>query len=237
MTSETAFAQHHTSTWRLLAPALDLFIRKINLQLYDREFPVLNSDVASNRRGFINEIAFSVYCAAPSSERAKKSASEAFQRAVKDAREKISRLEAIPADTIASPTSIEITDCTEQGRRLRHFFAYTSKGEKIEVRPRFPGAGIIGTCEGDIYFNSTLFEVKAGQRTFRAVDLKQLLTYAALNNSARSRSLNRLGLFNPRMGISFSATLDSICLEISGCPAAELLPEITRVISSGDLSR
>ena len=95
---------------------------------------------------------------------------------------------------------------------------------------------MISSCEGDVFFESTLFEVKAGQRTFRAVDLKQLLTYAALNNSAQMPPIVSLGLFNPRMGISFCSEIDSICLEISGCTAAELLPEIIRVVSSGDLS-
>jgi hypothetical protein len=72
---------------------------------------------------------------------------------------------------------------------------------------------------------------------FRAVDIKQLLTYAALNFASAQRKLTRIGLFNPRMGISFSASLDEISLETSGCPSAELLPEIVRVISSGDTSR
>lgn len=160
-----------------------------------------------------------------------------FRAAIEEARIKISRLEGIQPKTIADPIRSEIEDCVEQVRRLRTFFVREFRGQKLEVRPKFSGAGIIGSCEGDIYFASSLFEIKAGQRKFRAVDLKQLLTYAALNNSAGSRALSQIGLFNPRMGISFSATLDDICLEISGCTAAELLLEITRVISSGDISR
>jgi hypothetical protein len=237
VTSETSFAQYHTSTWRLLAPAIDLYIRKINLQLYEREFPVLKSSVASERRGLINEISFNAFCAISGEAQARNLSDEIFKRAINDARIKISLLEGIQPETITDPKKDEIEDCVEQVRRLRIFFARESKDRKVEVRPKFPGAGIIASSEGDVYFDSSLFEIKAGQRKFRAVDLKQLLTYAALNNSARLRPLSQLGLFNPRMGISFSAMLDDICLEISGCTAAELLPEITRIISSGDISR
>jgi hypothetical protein len=237
MTSETSFAQYHTSTWRLLAPTIDLYIRKVNLQLYEREFPILNSNVAPERRGFINEIAFNAFCAIFGGVRNQKLSGKILESATEEARIKISMLESVQPNTIAGPNDIEIEDCTEQVKRLCIFIASESKNQKVEIRPKFPGAGIIGACEGDIYFNSSLFEIKAGQRKFRAVDLKQLLTYAALNNSARLRPLSQLGLFNPRMGTSFSATLDDICLEISGCTAAELLPEITRVISSGDISR
>ncbi len=237
MTSETSFAQYHTSTWRLLSPAMDLYIRKINLHLYQREFPILKSDISSGRRGLINEIAFIAYCTSPAKARLRKLTDYVLSYASRKASERISLLEDIPLESIATPNESEIDDLTEQVRRLRLFFSRTSEGHPIEINPQFPGAGIIGSCEGDIYFNSTLFEVKAGQRMFRSVDLKQLLTYGALNNASRLRPLNHLGLFNPRMGVSFIAALDDICLEISGCMAAELLPEITRVISSGDISR
>lgn len=235
MTTETAFAQHHTSTWRLLAPAMDLFVRKINLRLYAREFPVLKSETASNRRGFINEIAFNLFAECP--EESSELTDEIFLSAVDDARERISRLEEVPISALARPSSIEKVDCKKLLARLRIFFQKVSKQKRLEIRPQFPGAGIIGSCEGDVFFNSTLFEVKAGQRPYRAVDLKQLLTYAVLNHASRARPLSELGLFNPRMGTSFRAPLDDICHEISGCTSAELLPEITRVISSGDLSR
>ena len=237
MTSETAFAQHHTSTWRLLAPTIDLYIRKMNFLLYEREFPVLKSNVVSERRGFINEIAFNAFCAIFADIMVRELSDKIWRAATEEARIKISLLENVRPESITDPISTELEDCVEQVRRLQVFVSRESKNKGVEVRPKFSGAGIIGSCEGDIYFDSSLFEIKAGQRKFRAVDLKQLLTYAALNNSARSRPLSQLGLFNPRMGTSFSATLDDVCLEISGCTAAELLPEIIRVISSGDISR
>lgn len=238
MISETTFAQDHTSTWRLLAPTMDLFVRKINLELYEREFRIMNSEVMPARRGLINEIAFEYFRNLPVGEGDVQWSQVELDYAVYEARKKISLLEAIEIELIALPTELELTDCAEQIRRLRFFFEpATQKAGGIEFRPRFPGAGIIAGCEGDIYFERTLFEIKAGHRPFKSVDLKQLLTYATLNYAAGSRPLDRLGLFNPRMGTSFTATLDTVSFEVSGCPAVELLTEIIRVISGGDISR
>jgi len=237
MTSETKFAQEHTSTWRLLTPAMDIFVRKINLQLYEREFAVLQSAVAPSRRGLVNEVAFNVYSYAPDSDQGRGWSEDIFSRAVREAREKIASLETVPVETVAAPDQVEIDECAEQVWRLRLFFRRVRGQQKVEIRPFFPGSGIIRSCEGDVYCDSTLFEVKAGQRNFRAVDVRQLLTYAALNYEAKQRVISKVGLFNPRMGISFKTTLDEACIEVSGVTAAELMPEIIRIISSGDVSR
>jgi hypothetical protein len=82
-----------------------------------------------------------------------------------------------------------------------------------------------------------IFEIKAGDRNVRSVDLRQLLVYSALNYADQKRQIQRIGLFNPRVGTHFSATLDEFCAEISGRPTIELLSEIVQVFSSGDISR
>jgi hypothetical protein len=216
---------------------MDLFIRKMNLQLYEREFPVLSSKVVPGRRGLVNEVAFSIFCQLQDRLTQPRWEDANIQRAMREATEKVASLEKVSVEKIEAMNDVEIKDCDQQVKRLQTFFIQQSKRQPLIVRPRFPGAGIIDSCEGDVMFGSNLFEVKAGQRTFRAVDLKQLLIYAALNRSAHMTPIIELGLFNPRMGISFRSSIDSICLEISGCAAAELLPEIIRILSSGDLSR
>jgi len=166
-------------------------------------------------------------------------ASEAIdvEEAKKAAQKKIAELKSNAPHDFSSLSEVEVADSREQLDRLRLLFGRIAAGASIEISPMFPGSGIINSCEGDLFFGETLFEIKAGQRTFRTVDIKQLLTYAALNYASGLRKLNRVGLFNPRMGISFCATLDEVSLETSGCMAGELLPEIVRVISSGDVSR
>ena len=70
----------------------------------------------------------------------------------------------------------------------------------------------------------------------RSIDLRQLLTYAALNKSSGGFELNRIGLFNPRRGIFAEFSLDEVCLGVSGTTAEILLSEIIVTISSGDMS-
>lgn len=235
MTSETSFAEQHTSTWRMLTPTIDIYIRRINLELYERQFPPLQSEVRPDRRGFVNEVAFNIFCEEPRTIPLNKWADSSFTKAVAEAKLQIA---ALGESTIYySPTFDEIDDIQQQVYRYRSFFYKLSNGGQLELRPHFRGSGIIDSCDGDIYVSGILLEIKAGQRTFRAVDLKQLLTYAALNISEPARPIHRLGLFNPRMGVSFISTLSDVCYQVSGSTASELLQEIIQVISSGDLSR
>jgi hypothetical protein len=194
----------------------------------------MTSSVHPSRRGFINEVAFQFFAetrVTPFITR------EAEERAISAARELMLRIEeSRPSDT--SPlNSEEMLDAREQLRRLRIFFQNQSKGAALELSPTFAGCGIIDTCNGDICFDDVLFEIKAGDRNFRSIDLRQALVYAALNYMQPKRRIACIGLFNPRMGISFSMGLDELCLEVSGHSASHTLSEIIRVISSGEMSR
>jgi hypothetical protein len=237
MISETTFAQDHTSTWRLLTPTLDRFTRKLNLQLYEREFEVLRSTIDPSRRALVNEIAFNLFCDCPALVSSPDNwRGQTYNRIFEETRRRISFLDNSFTEAIEPLSESEIADGAEQVSRLQQFFKPRPSSQLI-LRPRFRGAGIIDSCDGDICFGSKLYEVKAGQRPYRAIDLKQLITYAALNFAGRDLPITHLGLFNPRMGTSFCDTIDNICVEISGYPGVELFAEIIRVISSGDLSR
>ena len=61
--------------------------------------------------------------------------------------------------------------------------------------------------------------------------------YSALNHISKRFRIERLGRFNPRIGISATLPIDDLCLEISGKNSAELLSEIAAVVSSGEVSR
>jgi hypothetical protein len=238
VTSETAFAQSYSSTWRLLAPATDLFVRKVNTMYREREFAPVESIVAPERRGFINEVAFELFRSRRAWFRNLGQAKRVLvSEAVELARITISRIERMQPSDIVVPSDAEEAEIDLLAERLQLFFSRVSEREGLEVQPRFPGCGIIDTCFGDIRFGDALYEVKAGDRNFRSVDVRQLMIYAALCKSARLQPLRRMGLFNPRTGFSFCISLDELCLEVSGTSSEELLAEIIRVISSGDTSR
>ncbi len=240
MISETAFAQHHSSIWRELIPTSELFVRRINSELYEREFAPLHSSIDPGRRGFINEIAFNLFCnwvaQGMSSWKSEPPISE-IASCTDLARTQISKMERLLPEAIADPSSSETHDCLFQFYRFQCFFKQQAQGAPIAVRPHFPGCGIIDTCNGDVYFSGCLFEIKAGDRGYRSVDLRQLLIYAALNSESHTYPLCSLALFNPRTGTSFKCPLDALCFEVSGKSSAELLADIVRAISSGDISR
>src|SRR5579864_8207330 len=48
--------------------------------------------------------------------------------------------------------------------------------------PVFRGCGFVDECTGDLIIGNQLVEVKAGDRSFRATDIRQLLVYCALNS-------------------------------------------------------
>jgi hypothetical protein len=235
--SETKFSHGFSSTWRILAPATDLFVRKLNALLRQREFAPLESSTLPERRAFINEVAFHLFRLDSLRTQLITTDSGLISTAIQSARLTVSRFERLPATNIADPADDERIEIVAQVSRLRQFFAYTSRDTGIEMEPKFPGCGIIDTCFGDIRCGETLYEIKAGDRNFRSADIRQLLVYAALGKSAGLGPLRQLGLFNPRTGLSFCMNLDDLCLEVSGTPSEELLAELIRVFSSGETSR
>jgi hypothetical protein len=160
MISETTFAQHHTSTWRLLAPAIDLYVRKINFRLYEREFTVSTSETLPNRRGFINEIAFRLFCSLVTGQETD------IAGATEAAKKKIAKLKTNVPPDLSSLSELETTDCREQLSRFQRFFRRVAINSNIEVSPTFSGAGIIDTCEGDFFLEKRFLKLKQDSACF-----------------------------------------------------------------------
>lgn len=205
--------------------------------LREREFAPLISTILPERRGFINEASFQFFRIRRQMFNWSRPRDELMSMATEAAKATICRIERIDPADIPNPVGVEEDDIVVIAERLQAFFSRVSNGQSFQVQPQFPGCGIIDTCFGDVRFGDTLYEVKAGARTFRSMDLRQLLIYAALSKSAGMAPLRHVGLLNPRTGVSFFSGLDALCLEVSGTSSEELLTEIVRVISSGDTSR
>jgi hypothetical protein len=118
-----------------------------------------------------------------------------------------------------------------------HIFCESNEDAYARLEPIFPGCGIIDACRGDLIVSNILFEVKAGDRLFRSVDVRQLITYATLNQISKRFTIEKVGLFNPRIGVSATISVDDLCFEISGKNSIELFSEIAAAISSGEISR
>lgn len=123
----------------------------------------------------------------------------------------------------------------ELAQRLNQYFSFEQ--DALTIRPKFPGCGFIDVSEGDVMARETLYEVKTVNRMFRSSDIRQLLSYAALNMEARAYSLKSIGVVNPRRGIATTVGLDDVCQSVSGMSVEELLSNIIGSISSGEMSR
>jgi hypothetical protein len=130
----------------------------------------------------------------------------------------------------------EYQEVIELADRLRRIFDHS---KEIVLRPTFPGCGYVDASEGDVIFGSTLYEVKTVNRPIRSSDIRQTITYAALNAASTSNSFNleAIGLFNPRRGKVFDFGLEHVSSEISGRPAQELFEIIIQALSSDGISR
>ncbi|MEU4328981.1 hypothetical protein [Nonomuraea dietziae] len=88
-----------------------------------------------------------------------------------------------------------------------------------------PGCGVVNAAIADIVDSKQIAEVKAVGRMFRAIDLRQLLTYAAIFY-ASGILVEDLSLYNPRKAIVFTGKIEDISLSVCGRPAFELMQNL-----------
>lgn len=233
--SEHQFSTHYSSVWRSVTPLSDGFWAIENKQA-ERVDPPLRSSAPKEMRAIVNEIAFLVFCELrPSKRRISESmirtAAEAkFQEAI-DYIARFSNAQPFKLSDINDGCRIEVNDLVN---RLLGYFPRTAT---TILRPKFPGCGLLSACEGDLIQGDCLYEVKAGDRAFRILDLRQLLTYSALAYASDSLTFSRIGLFNPRTGVAWSKSLDEVCQSIAGLKPNDTLSTLADHFSVASESR
>jgi hypothetical protein len=231
MTSEVAFATQHTSLWHVLTPTSERFVRQINLNLdrYARELSVGDDP---SRRGFLNEVAFQFARLKYHTDNA------TIFDACTSARGRLATLEREVRGAVDDPSENEIGTIKAIQESLLNFIRHrSSPALKVMFEPKFPGCGFLNPCIGDILIGHELYEVKAGDRRFRSTDLRQLITYSALNYAAGICTITKAGCVNPRRGTYFALELDTIAYEMAGKSSSELFSDIIYHVSSGGVSR
>ena len=78
------------------------------------------------------------------------------------------------------------------------------------------GNGLLSSCFADLSVGSTLFEVKTVARPFHSRDLRQLLVYLALQSATGERRWDNGGLFNPRLSVFCTFSIDWLVTRLSG---------------------
>lgn len=239
MRSAKHFATDFTSVWNELTPTMELFVRAVNAGLAQRRFRPLPHNVAAGRRAFVNEIAFRWFALSWNRLELR---SQLFGKAVEQATRTIIALEN-RSDAGSVGTGLERSeewDIRHQASRLYIYFSREKvlwgSETGVVVDPFFPGCGFVESARGDVRIGQSLYEVKSGDRHFRSIDFRQLLTYTALFNSGSLGDVQRVTLFNARTGMIFQCRLSALSQEVAGCTAEELTHNIRERMSNGDLS-
>jgi hypothetical protein len=131
------------------------------------------------------------------------------------------------------PSDSDVLEAIQLARRTKQFFR-TNGIDSLEVFPEFLGCGWLSSCAGDVYAQGTLYEIKAGDRAFRSIDLRQLLTYCALNFAAKKYDIADVCLLNPREGTFAQFDLNALCGALAGRSAVEVLGDIVEYVSDAD---
>lgn len=230
MISETYFCANYGSIWRALTPSMEEFVRRVNLSGYDRFWQPISSNSDPAKRGLINESGFQLFSAIFGSAKAARPTKldDLIDAAVASAKSSIS-LENQP-----DLDEIDIEEAKEIATRLLRFFGRTPAS--VSISPNFSGCGIVSNCRGDVIAEDTIWEIKSGNRNFRSIDFRQLLIYSALDYAKNGRRLNKIGLANPRTGLTFQTSMDVFSYEISGLHASEVFERVLFSVSANLVS-
>ena len=104
--------------------------------------------------------------------------------------------------------------------------------EAVVFSPIIKGSGVLGQCLGDLAIGETLYEVKTVSRPFHSRDLRQLLIYLALQTVTGEKRWEYGGLFNPRMALFCTFSIDWLVMRLSGGrPPNLVFPDFLQALS------
>lgn len=237
MISERKLAETFTSFWRDNLRTGEEVVKFVNGQL-NGVFDPLESEVSPRRRELVNEGAFLLATLRVEKRLLGqgKPSREILDRACAAAVEQAARMHRFDPDTISPLDTRERDEVLELGERLEKILGVLVPRGEILPRPPFAGCGIVKSCHGDVLANGALFEVKAGEKNFRLVDLRQLFIYGALNYAEPRYELVELGYVNPRRGVWYREELGVLVQLAAGVSSVELFSEIVDFISSDRVS-
>jgi hypothetical protein len=222
-----------TSFWNDTIPFCDAVVTEINKRLCASFASPLQSTTSKNRHALVNEVGFELFRASlgiAGGVRVMVRRSVELDHVMASVRERLARF------TGAEPSpcsSVEVQDAVELAVRLETFFA-----PRAGLKTRLPlaGCGWLPECEADVWADCTLYEIKAGDRPFRGIDIRQLLVYSALNSESRQYELERLCLVNPRHGKYYDVGLDDLCVRAAGTGRYEVINGIINLLGNGGTS-
>lgn len=241
MISETTFAKKFTSFWNEILPNAKNYVRLVNggriVALYE---PFEQAERKSNI-ALINTIYFNMFRLCCENElqyndlnKSLFYKSEFFNEILTDSLNYISKFSY--GNKCELPlTNGELTQIRQLFKLICHHIPF--QGNKVLIDPLFDGCGFMNRAAGDILFNNTLIELKSGERKFNLVDFRQVVIYLCLNHYSKSpKKINNIELFNPRMEISYTESVDGFCKNISSLNSRELFTEIQKFLTDNNFT-
>ncbi|MDV7650479.1 hypothetical protein R4716_07210 [Acinetobacter baumannii] len=230
MISEVTFSKLYTSFWNSLLINSKNYVRLVNGALIeDIHKPI--SSYSSQYNAYINILSFELY------EQSLDKGSlvftqEEIESACKFSFDKVSSFTSFyknaqvpPYSEIKSEVSFILESLTSQ---------YQNKAPII--RTPLEGIGILNPSEVDLMYSSTLVEIKSGDRKFKTLDFRQVITYLTQNHYSSSPvTIDRIELFNPRMGILFNTDIESMIYELTALTPNEVYEEVKNYLCEHNL--
>lgn len=232
MITESRFASSHYGFWRELLPMGESYIRGSNAELA-RFAPPLHGLSSPRERGIVNELSFRVFslCEREDCDPRDLSA-EVLAREAELARGFIENFRQHGRGVLPQVGEEGFREAIALAERTQLFFRHAATpGRSFVVAPSFSGCGWLSKCNGDVLWKGTIYELKAGQRSFRLADLRQVLVYCALGFASKEHEIDRVCFVNPRQGVYFSESLADLCEAVSGRSPAEVLNDIVEYVS------
>lgn len=221
MISEVSFSRGFASFWTEYTPWLGEYVSSINKGIGVRvQAPIIIADDTSHR-AINNVIAFTL-----------------FKNVIENSNNRIDSAFSESVDIMKNfpRNNLETFTLTDEYKKIitklseRLVSQYYTKNPKFY--PQFNGCGIMENCQGDLLYNETLVEIKAGERGLQSSDIKQIITYCALNwLSGKSLNISHIEFYNPRQGILWKSELSDLINSISSLPLEDLFDQIGKYLS------
>jgi hypothetical protein len=125
----------------------------------------------------------------------------------------------------ASHEDLNSDEWVEIGKLARVIQHYTSYLAHPVFSAEVPGCGVVDSAICDLLADEELIEIKTVTRPFRSLDLRQVLTYAAMLY-ASNRTVPRVTLLNPRLAVHVTMSISDIARMTRGDSAVELLQDL-----------
>ena len=237
MISEKCFANNYPAFWKSLFPLSKIFMRGMVLES-NKNIHELELQTSGRRLSFVSEMGFQLFSNAIIGNQDLLDSikmDDVFYQSIEEKCTAKFDLYEDNEDILNNPLDHEeFSDAVLIAKRLFSRFQHENM---IKTTPLFYGCGMLDNCYGDILVSDTLYEVKFINRNFNNQDLRQIITYCALNYASKQYVINYVALYNPRRNCTYRCEVNSFAEAISGTSFNDMCWNIIMFLSQEQSSK